>query len=54
MELRTVTATRYVTPLVVAALVKSFALAPAHYVAALCLLGAGVALMAPKPVADNR
>jgi len=42
------------TPLVVAALVKSFALAPAHYVAALCLLGAGVALMAPKPVADNR
>jgi MFS family permease len=32
-----------VTPLIVAALVKSTALAPAHYVAALCLLGAGIA-----------
>ena len=31
------------TPLVVAALMKSFALAPAHYVAALCVLGAVVA-----------
>jgi hypothetical protein len=29
-------------------LVKSFALAPAHYVAALCLLGAGVALVAGR------
>jgi len=36
------------TPLVVAGLVKSFALAPAHYVAALCLLGAGVALVAGR------
>jgi MFS family permease len=32
-----------VTPLIVAVLVKSTALAPAHYVAALCLLGAGIA-----------
>ena len=33
------------TPLVVAALIKRAALAPAHYVAALCVLGALVALM---------
>jgi len=33
------------TPLVVAGMMKSVALAPAHYVAALCLLGAGVALV---------
>ena len=31
------------TPLVVAGMMKTLALAPAHYVAALCLLGAGVA-----------
>ena len=41
------------TPLVVAALVKSFALAPAHYVAALCLLGAGVALIAERRPLDG-
>ena len=34
-----------VTPLIVAALVKATALAPAHYVAALCLLGAVVATL---------
>jgi hypothetical protein len=33
------------TPLVVAGMMKSVTLAPAHYVAALCLLGAGVALV---------
>jgi len=36
------------TPLVVAGMTKSVALAPAHYVAALCLLGAGVALVAGR------
>jgi hypothetical protein len=29
-------------------MMKSVALAPAHYVAALCLLGAGVALIAGR------
>jgi hypothetical protein len=36
------------TPLVVAGMMKSVALAPAHYVAALCVLGAGVALVAGR------
>jgi MFS transporter, MHS family, proline/betaine transporter len=36
------------TPLIIAALVESVALAPAHYVAALCVLGAGVGLIAAR------
>jgi len=41
------------TPLVVAGMMKSVALAPAHYVAALCLLGAGVALIAGRRPLDG-
>ncbi len=44
------------TPLVVAGMMKSVALAPAHYVAALCVLGGIVALCAQRrlPVTGNR
>jgi MFS family permease len=38
-----------VTPLVVATLMKSVALAPAHYVAALCVVGVAVALFVGRP-----
>ena len=38
-----------VTPLVVATLMKSVALAPAHYVAALCVVGIAVALFVGRP-----
>jgi len=38
-----------VTPLVVATLMKSVALAPAHYVAALCVVGVAVALFLGRP-----
>jgi MFS family permease len=37
------------TPLVVATLMKSVALAPAHYVAALCVVGVAVALFVGQP-----
>jgi MFS family permease len=36
------------TPLIVAALVKSYALAPAHYVAAVALVGAGIGLLSGR------
>ena len=40
------------TPLIIAALVKSYALAPAHYVAALCVLGVVVASLVHRSRSD--
>jgi uncharacterized membrane protein len=40
------------TPLVVAAMMKSVALAPAHYVAAMCVLGAMIGFVISRQRTD--